>query len=344
MECLNSISKQTKVPDETIIVDSTEFPEINNKLKTFKNIKINYIHTKKTGGAIQRNLGVKKSLGNIVRDILRENKTQYKKVKIYEQKTDNALIEKLLQNASKKGEGKGKPEFVITFDEIKDLVIVIECKADIRKHESKEKNKFSEYAIDGALLYSSYLSKQFNVIAIAVSGETKKELRVSNFLQLQNSSVRELENNSILSFDDYIKLFRKDPQKEKQDIENLLKYSRKLHNDLRDFAKLSEPEKPLLISAILIALEDRSFRASYKEETRAVDLAKSMISTIEKVLEKAKIPESKRVNMLQPYSFIPVHPELVKEKYKDFDLVIVPIKDLPTEINQLKKELEKYVI
>jgi len=287
-------------------------------------------------------MGNERNTENIVRDILRENKTQYKKVKIYEQKTDNALIEKLLQNASKKGEGKGKPEFVITFEEIKDLVIVIECKADIRKHESKEKNKFSEYAVDGALLYSSYLSKEFNVIAIAVSGETKKELRVSNFLQLQNSSARELENNSILSFDDYIKLFRKDPLKEKQDIENLLKYSRKLHNDLRDFAKLSEPEKPLLISAILIALEDRSFRASYKEETRAVDLAKSMISTIEKVLEKAKIPENKRVNMLQPYSFIPVHPELVKEKNRDGKKVSI-LYDLVREIDEnVKTFLDEY--
>lgn len=287
-------------------------------------------------------MGNERNTENIVRDILKENKIQYKKVKIYEQKTDNPLIEKLLQNASKKGEGKGKPEFIITFDDIKDLIIVIECKADIKKHESKEKNKFSEYAVDGALLYSAFLSKQFNVISIAVSGETKKELRVSNFLQLQNLNYSELESKDILSFEDYIKIFRKDPEKEKQDIENLLKYSRKLHNDLRDFAKLSEPEKPLLISAILIALEDRSFRASYKEETRAVDLAKSMISTIEKVLEKAKIPESKRVNMLQPYSFIPVHPELIKEKNRDGQKVSI-LYDLVREVDEnVKTFLDEY--
>jgi hypothetical protein len=279
---------------------------------------------------------------NIVRDILKENKTRYRKVKIYEQKTDNPLIEKLLQNASKKGEGKGKPEFIITFDEIKDLIIVIECKADVKKHESKEKDKFSEYAVDGVLLYSSYLSKEFNVISIAVSGETKRELRVSNFLQLQNLNYSGLESKDILSFEDYIKLFRKNPQKERQDIDNLLKYSRKLHNDLRDFAKLSEPEKPLLISAILIALEDRSFRASYKEETRAVDLAKSMISSIEKVLEKAKIPENKRVNMLQPYSFIPVHPELVKEKSREGKKVSI-LYDLVRDMDEnVKTFLDEY--
>ena len=123
---------------------------------------------------------------NIVRDILRENKFQYKKVRIYEQKTDNLLIQKLLKNASKRGEGIGRPEFIITFDEIKDLIMIIECKADIKKHKSKEGDRFGEFAVDDVLLYSSFLSKQFNVISIAVSGETKRELIVSNFLQLQN--------------------------------------------------------------------------------------------------------------------------------------------------------------
>lgn len=279
---------------------------------------------------------------NIVRDILRDNKKQYKKVRIYEQKTDNPRIEKLLKNASKKGSGVGKPEFIVTFDEVNDLVLIVECKADVKKHESKERDRFQDYAVDGVLLYSSYLSKEFNVISIAVSGETKKELQVSNFLQLQNLNYRELENKGILSFEDYIKIFRKDPQKEKQDIDNLMKYSRKLHNDLRDFAKLSEPEKPLLVSAISIALEDRSFRTSYKEETRAVDLAKSMINSISKVLEKAKIPENKRENMLQPYSFIPIHPELTKEKNKDGKKISI-LYDLVSEIdNNVKTFLDEY--
>jgi len=279
---------------------------------------------------------------NIVREILRENKKSYKRVRIYEQKTDNLLIEKLLRNASKRGEGKGKPEFIITFNDIKDLIIVIECKADIKKHESKEKDRFGDYAVDGVLLYSSYLSKEFNVISIAVSGETKRELLVSNFLQLQNLNHRELEDKKILSFEDYIKIFRKDPQKEKQDVDELMKYSRKLHNYLRDFAKLSEPEKPLLVSAILIALEDRSFRASYKEETRAIDLAKSMLGAITKVLDKARIPENKRENMLQPYSFIPVHPELTKEKNREGKKVSI-LYDLTREIeDNVKTFLDEY--
>ena len=44
--------------------------------------------------------------------------------------------------------------------------MVIECKADTKYHESQGKNKdqYKDYAVDGALLYGSYLSKEFNVI------------------------------------------------------------------------------------------------------------------------------------------------------------------------------------
>ena len=118
-----------------------------------------------------------------------------------EQKSDNPIINKLLRSASKKGDGCGKPEFIVTFDEIKDLIILIECKADVRKHESNLRDKYADYSVDGVLLYSSYLSKEFNVLAIAVSGQTKKELRVSNFLQLTGESAHELEVNKILSFE-----------------------------------------------------------------------------------------------------------------------------------------------
>ena len=104
---------------------------------------------------------------------------------IEEQTSDNAKIDKLLKSASKKGSGKGRPEFLISFSGNSELLIIIECKSDNTKHESPTKDKFSEFAVDGALLYSSYLSKDFDVLAIAVSGQTKQQLKVSHFLQLK---------------------------------------------------------------------------------------------------------------------------------------------------------------
>ena len=84
------------------------------------------------------------------------------KLIIEEQKSDNPIIDKLLKTASKKGTGKGYPEFIISFKENSELLIVVECKADVTKHESKNRVKYSEYAVDGVLLYASYLSKSFD--------------------------------------------------------------------------------------------------------------------------------------------------------------------------------------
>ena len=67
------------------------------------------------------------------------------------------------------GKGIGKPEFVITFDKVRDTVIVVECKASLKKHESDNWNQPEAFAVDGALYYAKFIKDYFNVIAIAVS-------------------------------------------------------------------------------------------------------------------------------------------------------------------------------
>jgi glycosyltransferase involved in cell wall biosynthesis len=66
IDCLNSISIQTELPDEIIIVDSSEKKDLENIVKSFKKLKIKYFHTDKAGGTYQRNLGAKKSSGDII--------------------------------------------------------------------------------------------------------------------------------------------------------------------------------------------------------------------------------------------------------------------------------------
>lgn len=59
---------------------------------------------------------------------------------IEEQSLDIPKINKLLQTASKKESAYGRPEFIITFKNNQDLLILIECKASISKHESKNRD------------------------------------------------------------------------------------------------------------------------------------------------------------------------------------------------------------
>ena len=100
---------------------------------------------------------------------------------VEEQKSSNTRIQNLLQNASKSVNGVGKPEFILSFKDDTEFLIIIECKADVSKHESKTRKQYKDYAIDGVLLYSNYLSKDYNVMSIAVSGINEKELKISHF-------------------------------------------------------------------------------------------------------------------------------------------------------------------
>ena len=117
------------------------------------------------------------------------------------EKSQNININKLLKNASKSEKGGiGYPEFLITNKNYPNLVIVVECKAHIKSHESSDRNKYKDYAVDGVLWYSKYLSKNFDVIAIAVSGEKLEKIKVTNFLVLRNGEPSEISKQFLNPF------------------------------------------------------------------------------------------------------------------------------------------------
>lgn len=85
----------------------------------------------------------------------------------------------MLSNASKHNTNcPGYPDFIIREQNNKDnLLLIIECKANINQQISKG-NKLQpiDYAIDGALHYGSYLTNEYDVIAIGASGQTQKDI------------------------------------------------------------------------------------------------------------------------------------------------------------------------
>ncbi|MDP1443107.1 HsdM family class I SAM-dependent methyltransferase [Priestia megaterium] len=256
---------------------------------------------------------------NIVRDRLKDlGYFDDEHLKVDEQITHNPTIKNCLAKASKSGKGVGKPEFVIHSSLNKDLIIVIECKADVKKHESKTHDRYAEFAVDGVLHYARNLSTHFNVISIAVSGQNLKELRISTFLWAKGGKEPKVLKNQydvvidvILTFEEFLKTASYNPDVEKKRYQDLLSFSRELHNYMRDYAKLTETEKPLLVSGILIALSDASFSLNYQSYPYGI-LASEMYEAIKREVEQAKIPKAKKQNMIQPYSFISVHPELAK--------------------------------
>jgi len=118
---------------------------------------------------------------NIVRENFKKDPL-FRSVKLEEQRSINKNVIKLLQSASKGGTGSGKPDFIVTFPVNSKYIIVIECKGCISNHESLYKDHPVEYAVDGVLHYAKILSSEYEVLAIAVSGQTEDELKVSHFI------------------------------------------------------------------------------------------------------------------------------------------------------------------
>lgn len=260
-------------------------------------------------------------------NIVRSHLEQFKDfIEIEEQASDIPKIDKLLKTASKKGDGKGKPEFLITFKTNSDLLIVIECKADISKHESSNRDKFSDYAVDGALLYSSYLSKEFDILGIAVSGEDVKHLKVSHFLQLKNEKkATPIFGEKLLTAQNYLDGYLKSPEKYRQDYNGLLNFTKKLNDELHS-NKILESQRSLLISCILIALENPAFKASYKSHKTPQNLANALVQTVLNELESANISSKNLENLNIQFSFIKTDTSLsAKEKI---------LKDLIDEIDE----------
>jgi type I restriction enzyme M protein len=258
---------------------------------------------------------------NLVRDKLRELNyySSDNDVRVEEQKSEIQAVKKHLKEASKSGKGgKGAPEFIISSETTPDFLIVFECKADVKNHESVAHNEPVKYAVDGALHYAAKLSKEFNVIAVAVSGQTESSLKISSYIHTKGSKEpKELLTkggrsiNEIIPWDDYIEHGTFDPDVQKMRYDELMAFSRTLHEFMRDHAKLTENEKPLMVSGTLIALYNSGFAKSF-DAYSPEELQRQWLHYISEEINKANIPNSKKANMTQPYSSIAVHPELGK--------------------------------
>lgn len=65
IRCIESISIQTMLPDEIVIVDSSDTEGLKSKLNAFNDLNIKYIHSK-PGLTLQKNIGIKVSSGDII--------------------------------------------------------------------------------------------------------------------------------------------------------------------------------------------------------------------------------------------------------------------------------------
>lgn len=259
---------------------------------------------------------------------------------VEEQKSTHGRVRKLLDTASKRGgTGRGCPEFIIRHQKMPDFLIVVECKADTADHESavvpawiadgenKEDDAYyvraARYAADGALHYAKSLSKEFNVIAVAMSGETKKDALITTYLWAKGDKHPDLLLNrknqqplaTILPWGDFIRCATHNPAVNQAREADLMQFARDLHDTMREY-KLTEQEKPLLVSGTLLALKNPTFHAAAMGaqglQMGADELPGEWLEAIVKELNKAFRNKQKQDDMMFTYRALSGHPELRK--------------------------------
>lgn len=212
-------------------------------------------------------VGFPKDQDSLEAGIVWHKEDSYKK---YDQYLTNAF-----KKASKSLSGQGgTPDFSIRCEN-KNIIIVIECKEDVNKHQSFEnlenykktigsKEDIKSYSINGALHYASFLNHSHDVVAIAVSGTSESNMRITSFVLPQKgglSDIKLLEDgeylDTIMSFSDYektidLKIGRKKEESEKI-FRELAKFASSCNNFLRSNS-ISAKDRAGFISALVLAL------------------------------------------------------------------------------------------
>ena len=231
-------------------------------------------------------------------------------------------IDDALKTASKKGTGHvGFPEYVGV---VKDFIIVIEDKPKTDKHVfldgsviSLETNAVVDYAMNGALFYAKHLAKNTTykkIIAIGVSGDKKKH-RISPIYVDDTDYYRELPDvESFISFNEknideyYTREILKEDTNTEKELAEILKDAASLHEDLRNYGNLKDIDKPLVVSGILLALneiEKKSFSIDNLVGDTVETDGQKIYKAIESNLKRVNVqPQVKLDKILSQFSII----------------------------------------
>jgi protein-L-isoaspartate O-methyltransferase len=196
---------------------------------------------------------------------------------------------------SQGGNGKARPEYIITFNKKPKTIMVVECKKAASKHISEKLDRPKGYAVDGVLYYAKFLKEDYNVIALAVSGTKKDTIKASAYYwQKGHDEYTELKKarDIIYEPENYLRLVSGEAVKKAVSIEEIQELALEMHDALRELA-VTEREKPVFIAGILIALNDKDFIAEYPNLVSFNSLLNRLQDAINNVLKESDIRKEK---------------------------------------------------
>lgn len=248
-------------------------------------------------------------------------------------------VQEALKTASKRLTGKaGRPEFIALSG---DFLLVVEDKASTDRQANyisgkqdallMDEGSVTGYAENGALHYAQHIAQMTNfkkVFAFGCSGTNSDMMKIRPiFVTEHNYKIMPM----VRTFNDFAPASIRDYYREKvlggkseraMELESILDRAKQLHEDLRNYGQLSEQEKPLVVSAILLALSCKTFKidqltcgeGSTKEE-RLSD-GEKLYNAIEFHVKKEvdAMPKEKVEVLLQHFQFIK-HRPLLNERH-----------------------------
>jgi type I restriction-modification system DNA methylase subunit len=256
----------------------------------------------------------------LVRDHFKKD-ALFQSIKWEEQKSSNKRIQELLKGKGKAGgKGDGYPEFIVSFPTNSNYLIVIECKASVSDHESANRDNAVRFAVDGVLHYAKALSREFNVIAIAASGQNETELQVSHFYWKKESETpADISDAKLLDLGSYLQVFE-DQFFISDFYTRDIAFKAQYLNEVFHQYTVPEYKRCTMASAMLLALIDDNFHQNFEASPDIKYLGQSLLSAINAVFEAENdIVRSKTV-LMREFESVLNEPLFIQDKIKNKEL------------------------
>ena len=243
------------------------------------------------------------------------------------QSSRNVELDAALSTASKNFTGgHGYPDHIAL---VNDFVLVMEDKADRLKLVLRDGNEISQtadavknYALNGALFYALKIidgSPYKKVFAFGNAGDRKHHVIQPIFIGADKKVTELPEVDTFKNFTAdnieayYRRAVLKETPPEEIELKKVSTRAITLHGYLRSYAQLGEEEKPLVVSAILLALAES--RHGFNVEQLTGDKVKTdgakIFELVEAHLKRANVrPEVKREQVLDQFRLIKNLPAL----------------------------------
>ncbi len=253
-------------------------------------------------------------------------------IKCHAEESNIVEVQAALQTASKRGTGKsGYPEFVGISD---DFLIVIEDKASFDKQARyvneadkdtllMDQQSVTDYAENGALHYALHIIKNTSfkkIFAFGCSGTDANRInirpifvtptgyqllpKVKDFTKFSPDSIKRYYLETVCG---------KEPI-ERVELKTILDRAKKLHHDLWAYGQLGDTEKPLVVSAILLALQEEEY-GNFSTENLIGDTVNTdgmkIFEALSAHMDRVQVsPETKKSRVIDQFRLIINRPHL----------------------------------